>query len=45
MDSALSNLSGELKQHMTLHNLRTVEEMMEYVEDYEVQQSGRVTVN
>ena len=45
MDFALKNLSGELKQHIILRNPKTVEEMMEYVEEYQLQQSGRVAVN
>ena len=45
MNFALNNLSGELKQHIILHNPRTVEEMMEYVEEYQLQQSRRLAVN
>ena len=44
-DFALNNLSRELKQRIIFWNSRTVEEMMEYVDEYQVQHSGRIPVN
>ena len=41
MDFALRNLFGDLKQHVLTRNPKTIEEMIEYVEEYHLQHSGK----